>query len=108
MGVTKHKVYWHTTYCVLATLLPLLTWARRKRGTHYGQHISGGSALSKVMAWRARQLRVLTRTLRTQARYDHVPRDDLGEPSYIRPAGVATPRQVHTQFISSLEGPNLD
>ena len=52
------------------------------------------------MAWRARQLRVLTRTLRTQARYDYVPREDMGEPSYIRPAGVATPRQVHipTQY----------
>ena len=55
------------------------------------------------MAWRARQLRVLTRTLRTQARYDYLPQEDLGEPSYIRPAGVATPRQVHIQLIPSCE-----
>jgi ATP-dependent Clp protease ATP-binding subunit ClpX len=56
------------------------------------------------MAWRACQLRVLTRSLRTQARYAYVPREDLGGPSSIRSAGVATPRQVFTQSIS---GPDL-
>lgn len=47
------------------------------------------------MAWRARQLRALTRNLRTQARYDYIPREDLGEPSYLKFAGLATPRQVY-------------
>jgi len=47
------------------------------------------------MAWRARQFRVLTRNLRTQARYDYTPREDLGEPSYVKLAGLATPRQVY-------------
>lgn len=51
------------------------------------------------MAWRARQLRALTRNLRTQARYDYTPREDLGEP-YLKLAGLATPRQVYEQEIS--------
>lgn len=47
------------------------------------------------MAWRAPQLRVLIRTLRTQAHYDyHTPGENLGEPSYVRSAGIATPRQL--------------
>jgi ATP-dependent Clp protease ATP-binding subunit ClpX len=50
------------------------------------------------MAWRCRQLRLLTRALRTQARHEHIPRDEFGDPSHIRQAGLATPRQL-VQFL---------
>ncbi|EGO01699.1 hypothetical protein SERLA73DRAFT_103634 [Serpula lacrymans var. lacrymans S7.3] len=47
-----------------------------------------------MLAWRARQLRILTRGLRTQTRYEYVPRDDMDDHPYMRPAGLATPRQL--------------
>ncbi|KAH7930023.1 ClpX, ATPase regulatory subunit [Leucogyrophana mollusca] len=47
-----------------------------------------------LMPWHARQLRILTRNLRTQARYEYASRDDLDDNTYMRPAGLATPRQL--------------
>jgi len=44
----------------------------------------------------------LTRSIRTQARYDYAPREDVGEPSYSRPVGIATPRQVHMRIIQKV------
>ncbi|KAH7916125.1 P-loop containing nucleoside triphosphate hydrolase protein [Hygrophoropsis aurantiaca] len=53
---------------------------------------------SRLMPLRARQLRLLTRNLRTQARYEFASRDDQDDNSYMRPAGLATPRQL-TQYL---------
>ncbi|KAI0921230.1 hypothetical protein AcW2_006269 [Taiwanofungus camphoratus] len=47
------------------------------------------------MAWRSHNWRVLTRSLRTQPRYDYVPQDDFGRSPFLsRPPGLATPRQL--------------
>ncbi|THH20135.1 hypothetical protein EW146_g1158 [Bondarzewia mesenterica] len=47
------------------------------------------------MAFRSRSLRLLSRSIRTQAQYDYVPRDDSDNYLYMRPAaGLATPRQL--------------
>ncbi len=46
------------------------------------------------MAWRPRHLRLLARNIKTQARYDYVPPADVETPTYMRSAGLATPRQV--------------
>ncbi|KIJ70340.1 hypothetical protein HYDPIDRAFT_23455 [Hydnomerulius pinastri MD-312] len=48
----------------------------------------------RQVVWRARSLRILTRNLRTQARYEYIPREEPDEGSFMRPAGLATPRQL--------------
>lgn len=50
------------------------------------------------------KLRLLTRNVRTQAKYDYTPQpDDLDDSPYMRPAGLATPRQVrHTYELMEL------
>lgn len=46
------------------------------------------------MAFRSRSLRLLTRSIRTQAQYDYAPKPDYNEYIHAGSEGLATPRQV--------------
>ncbi|KAF9221924.1 ClpX, ATPase regulatory subunit [Gyrodon lividus] len=46
------------------------------------------------LARHVRSLRILTHSLRTQARYEYIPQEEPDECSFVRPAGLATPRQL--------------
>jgi hypothetical protein len=48
----------------------------------------------RQVALHARSFRILTRRVRTQARYEYIPREEPDESSFTKPAGLATPRQV--------------
>ncbi|KIL00021.1 hypothetical protein PAXRUDRAFT_822123 [Paxillus rubicundulus Ve08.2h10] len=48
----------------------------------------------RQVALHARSLQSLTRSVRTQARYEYIPREEPDEVSFTRPVGLATPRQL--------------
>ncbi|KIJ19981.1 hypothetical protein PAXINDRAFT_174520 [Paxillus involutus ATCC 200175] len=48
----------------------------------------------RQVALHARSFRILTRRVRTQARYEYIPREEPDEGSFTKPAGLATPRQL--------------
>ncbi|KAI0053043.1 ClpX, ATPase regulatory subunit [Auriscalpium vulgare] len=53
-----------------------------------------GLVPTSIVAWRFKSLRLLARGLRTQAQYDYVPRDEPDTASYVKSAGLATPREL--------------
>lgn len=57
------------------------------------------AALWRSQYRQIRHLRVLVRSVQTQARYDYIPQDDQNDRStFATPAGIATPRQL-VQFL---------
>lgn len=58
------------------------------------------------MAWHTRTLRLLSRNLRTQAKYDYA-QENNSSSYFPKPAGLATPKQVPILSNRSLDVPDI-